>query len=128
MTERSAPRPRQTDPATDEVLWQCATEPPGSSPLLREKRPGTYHCAGCGSPLFDADSKYDSGSGWPSFTAANAESVGLTVDRSMGMERVEVHCAKCGGHLGHVFDDGPAPAGQRWCINGLSLSFRSRNE
>lgn len=119
---------RRALPSTDDVLRRHATEPPGSSPLLHEKRPGEYRCAGCGRPLFDAATKYDSGSGWPSFTTTLPDSVATSLDRSVGMERIEVHCASCGGHLGHVFDDGPRPTGQRWCINGAALSFRPRNE
>lgn len=127
MTDESR-FPRRPLPSPDDVLRHHATEPPGSSPLLNEKRPGEYRCAGCGRPLFDAATKYESGSGWPSFYAAMPDSVATTNDRSLLMERVEVHCAACGGHLGHVFDDGPRPTGQRWCINGAALSFRPRNK
>jgi len=109
----------------ERVLKHHGTERPGSSPLNKEYRSGTYRCAGCGTELFGSDTKYDSGSGWPSFYApADAKSVAMTEDRSHGMVRVEVHCDKCGGHLGHVFDDGPQPTGLRYCINGASLDFK----
>ena len=106
------------------VLRQHGTEPAGTSPLNREKREGVFRCAGCGAELFDSDTKYESGSGWPSFYAPKSgEAVGTTSDRSMLMERTEVHCAKCGGHLGHVFPDGPKPTGLRYCMNGAALDF-----
>ena len=105
------------------VLREHGTEPPGSSPLNHEKRDGTFACAGCGQPLFTADTKYESGSGWPSFFKPLENSVETTTDRSHGMTRVEVHCKNCGGHLGHVFPDGPQPTGMRYCMNGLALDF-----
>jgi peptide-methionine (R)-S-oxide reductase len=105
------------------VLRQHGTEPSGTSPLNREKRPGRFSCAGCGQPLFSAETKYESGTGWPSFWAPLEHAVATTVDRSCGMTRVEVRCARCGGHLGHVFPDGPAPTGQRYCMNGIALAF-----
>lgn len=105
------------------VLRQHGTERPGSSPLNGEKRPGTFACAGCGEPLFDAATKYESGTGWPSFFAPIEGAVGTRTDRSFFMTRTEVHCATCGGHLGHVFPDGPAPTGLRYCMNGVSLAF-----
>jgi peptide-methionine (R)-S-oxide reductase len=105
------------------VLREHGTEHRGSSPLLKEKRAGTFKCAACGRPLFSSDTKYESGTGWPSFYAPLAGSVHTTVDRSYGMTRTEVHCAECGGHLGHVFPDGPAPTGERYCMNGLALAF-----
>jgi peptide-methionine (R)-S-oxide reductase len=95
-------------PAAYRVLRQHGTERAGTSPLDREKRPGTFHCAGCGQPLFDASAKFDSGTGWPSFTEPVAGAVGTTTDDSHFMVRTEVHCRRCGGHLGHLFDDGPA--------------------
>jgi peptide-methionine (R)-S-oxide reductase len=105
------------------VLREHGTEQRGSSPLLHEKRGGTFKCAGCGAPLFSSTTKYESGTGWPSFSAPLESAVETTVDRSYGMSRTEVHCAVCGGHLGHVFPDGPAPTGERYCMNGVALSF-----
>ena len=110
-------------PAAYQVLRQHGTERAGSSPLNREKRPGTFRCAGCGQPLFDASAKFDSGTGWPSFTEPLSGAVGTTTDDSHFMVRTEVHCQKCGGHLGHVFPDGPAPTGDRYCMNGVALEF-----
>jgi peptide-methionine (R)-S-oxide reductase len=105
------------------VLREHGTEPAGSSPLNIEKRQGVYLCAGCGAPLFDSATKFDSGSGWPSFTTPLSSAVGTSVDKSHFMVRTEVHCVRCGGHLGHVFPDGPAPQGLRFCLNGASLRF-----
>jgi peptide-methionine (R)-S-oxide reductase len=110
------------------VLRKHGTEPPGTSPLNTEKREGMFVCAGCAQPLFDSRTKYESGSGWPSFYAPKAEAVGTTEDRSLLMHRTEVHCARCGGHLGHVFNDGPAPTGQRYCMNGAALKFHPKSE
>jgi peptide-methionine (R)-S-oxide reductase len=105
------------------ILREHATEPRGASPLDREKRNGTFSCAGCGRLLFSSDTKFESGTGWPSFWAPLEGAVGTTTDRSYGMTRIEVHCAGCGGHLGHVFPDGPPPTGQRSCMNGTALDF-----
>jgi peptide-methionine (R)-S-oxide reductase len=111
-------------PEAFRVLRQHGTERPGTSPLNNEKRPGTFACAGCGTELFDAGTKFESGTGWPSFWQPIEGAVALRTDRSFFMARTEVHCASCGGHLGHVFPDGPAPTGQRYCMNGVSLAFR----
>ncbi len=115
---------RRLTPEQYRVLRQHGTERAGSSPLDREKRPGVFHCAGCDLPLFDASTKYDSGTGWPSFWQPIEGAVGHRVDRSWFMVRTEVHCRRCGGHLGHVFDDGPPPTGKRYCMNGVALVFR----
>lgn len=111
-------------PARYQVLREAATERPFTSPLLKEKRRGVYACAGCGLPLFSSAAKYDSGTGWPSFTRTLAKAVAYKRDVSQGMVRTEEHCRRCGGHLGHVFDDGPPPTRKRHCINGLSLTFK----
>ncbi|GAB1542029.1 hypothetical protein NUACC21_47020 [Scytonema sp. NUACC21] len=105
------------------VLRQHGTERPHTSPLNKQYAKGTYLCAGCGLPLFTSDTKYNSGTGWPSFFNPIEGAIDTSVDRSLFMTRVEVHCQRCGGHLGHVFDDGPEPTGKRYCINGVSLNF-----
>lgn len=110
-------------PEQYQVMRQHATERPGSCGLLREKRAGTFRCAGCGAPLFEGGTKFESGTGWPSFDAPIEGALGATRDLSHGMVRVEVHCANCGSHMGHVFPDGPPPTGLRYCINGIALSF-----
>jgi peptide-methionine (R)-S-oxide reductase len=110
------------------VLRRHATEPPGSCALLQEHRAGMFSCAGCGQPLFVAEGKFESGTGWPSFFAPLDGAIGTRVDRSYGMMRTEVHCSACGGHLGHVFPDGPPPTGLRYCINGAALLFEPDEE
>lgn len=105
------------------VLRGHGTERAFTSPLNSEKRTGIFTCAACGQPLFDAATKFDSGTGWPSFWSPRDGAVGTSVDRSWFMVRTEVHCARCGGHLGHVFEDGPKPTGLRYCINGVALGF-----
>ncbi len=106
-----------------QVLRREATERAGSSPLNGEKRPGTFLCAGCGQPLFRTETKYESGSGWPSFFAPLPGALGTKRDFRLVWPRTEYHCANCGGHQGHLFDDGPAPTGQRYCNNGVALRF-----
>jgi peptide-methionine (R)-S-oxide reductase len=105
------------------VLRGHGTERPGSCALLKEHRAGTFTCGACGQRLFVADRKFESGTGWPSFFAPLEGAIGTTEDRTFGMKRVEVHCNNCGGHLGHVFEDGPPPTGLRYCINGVALTF-----
>jgi peptide-methionine (R)-S-oxide reductase len=111
-------------PAQFQVLRKHATERAGTSELNHEKREGTFLCAGCGKPLFASETKYESGSGWPSFYAPMEGAVATQDDRSFFMTRTEVHCADCGGHLGHVFEDGPRPTGLRFCMNGAALTFK----
>ncbi|MFM7422428.1 MAG: peptide-methionine (R)-S-oxide reductase MsrB [Alphaproteobacteria bacterium] len=115
-------------PEAYRVLRQHGTERPGSSPLNHEKRAGQFVCAGCGQALFDAATKYESGTGWPSFYAPVEGAVGTQVDRALFMVRTEVHCANCGGHLGHVFPDGPPPTGLRYCMNGAAMTFESADK
>jgi len=110
-------------PAAYRVLRQEGTEMPFSSPLNDEHRAGTFVCAGCGAALFASRTKFDSGTGWPSFWQPLKGAVGTTVDRTLGMRRTEVHCARCGGHQGHVFEDGPKPTGLRYCMNGVAMRF-----
>jgi len=115
-------------PEQYQVLRRHATERPGSCALLQEKRAGTFTCAGCGQKLFVADRKFESGTGWPSFFAPIEGAIGTTEDDSLFMRRTEVHCSRCGGHLGHVFPDGPPPTGLRYCINGVALNFEPASE
>ena len=110
-------------PLAYQVLRKHATERPFTSPLNKEDRAGTFKCAGCAHPLFASKTKFDSGTGWPSFWAPLPRAVGTSRDFALGYPRTEVHCARCGGHLGHVFDDGPQPTGKRYCMNGAALSF-----
>ena len=117
---------QELDPAQYQVLRKHGTERPFTSPLNDEKRKGEFLCAGCGEKLFDSATKYESGSGWPSFYASLPGAVDTTVDRSHFMTRTEVHCAKCGGHLGHLFPDGPQPTGDRFCMNGAALKFEEK--
>lgn len=115
---------RALTPSQYRILREAGTEPPFSGDLLDVKETGAFRCAGCGAPLFSSDCKYDSGSGWPSFTRpVDRQAVEEIIDASHGMVRTEVRCAKCEGHLGHVFPDGPGPEGLRYCINSASLSF-----
>ena len=108
------------------VLFDEGTEPPGSSDLNHEKREGTYHCANCGMKLFESEAKYESGSGWPSFYQSLPEVFELKIDYLIGYARTEYHCKNCGGHHGHIFDDGPKPTGKRYCNNGVCLIFKPK--
>ncbi|MDP1961327.1 MAG: peptide-methionine (R)-S-oxide reductase MsrB [Reyranella sp.] len=117
---------KQLDPQQYSVLRKHSTERAFTSPLNNEKRQGSFVCAGCGTPLFDSATKFESGTGWPSFWQPLPDGVGTTTDRSFFMTRTEVHCAKCGGHLGHVFPDGPPPTGERYCMNGAAMKFEEK--
>ena len=124
MAEKTDQEWRQTlTPEQFRVLREHGTERAGTSPLNLEKRDGSFACGGCGQPLFTSDTKYESGTGWPSFYRPIEGAVATTTDRSHGMTRVEVHCSQCGGHLGHLFPDGPQPTGERYCMNGVALRF-----
>ena len=124
VTKSAAEWRRQLGPERYRILREAGTERAYTSPLNKEKRRGTYRCAGCTNPLFASTTKYESGTGWPSFYRALPKAVATRTDRMLGMERVEVLCARCGGHLGHVFRDGPRPTGLRYCMNGLALRFQ----
>lgn len=120
---------KSLSPEAYRVRREHGTERAGTSPLNREKRKGTFACAGCGKALFSSETKYESGTGWPSFFAPLSEdAVGTKQDRSWFMTRTEVHCADCGGHLGHVFPDGPKPTGLRYCMNGVALDFKPEQD
>jgi peptide-methionine (R)-S-oxide reductase len=114
---------KELEPDRYSVMFDEGTEPPGSSPLNYEKREGVYLCAACGQPLFESDTKYESGSGWPSFYRAIPGALEFSTDYKIGVARTEYHCSRCGAHQGHLFDDGPQPTGQRYCNNGLALRF-----
>ena len=114
---------KRLSPLAYQVLRKQATEHPFTSPLNKEHQAGVFRCAGCALPLFDAKTKFDSGTGWPSFWAPLPRATGTSRDFALVYPRVEVHCSRCGGHLGHVFDDGPPPTGKRYCMNGVALSF-----
>jgi peptide-methionine (R)-S-oxide reductase len=124
MVEKTDEEWRKTlTPEQFHVLREHGTERAGTSPLNREKREGTFVCGGCGQALFTSDTKFESGTGWPSFYRPIESAIATTTDRSHGMTRVEVHCSGCGGHLGHLFPDGPKPTGERYCMNGVALRF-----
>ncbi|MGE0715243.1 MAG: peptide-methionine (R)-S-oxide reductase MsrB [Alphaproteobacteria bacterium] len=124
VTRTDAEWRQRLTPEQYRVMRGHGTEPPGSCALLWEKRQGTFTCLGCDQPLFASGGKFESGTGWPSFDEPVAGAVETSVDHSYGMVRVEVHCATCGSHLGHVFDDGPPPTHQRYCINGVAMAFK----
>jgi peptide-methionine (R)-S-oxide reductase len=115
---------KRLTPAQFSTLRQEATDVPGQSPFLKEHRPGMFSCAGCALPVYPSKTKYDSGTGWPSFWQAMPNAIRTRTDYALGFPRTEVHCRRCGGHLGHVFDDGPKPTGKRHCINGTALTFK----
>ena len=117
---------RELTPDQYKVLRKHGTERAGTSPLNKEKRHGVYECAGCGQELFPSETKFESGTGWPSFWKPLENAVETTTDRSFFMTRTEVHCRRCGGHLGHVFEDGPEPTGLRYCMNGVALEFEPK--
>jgi peptide-methionine (R)-S-oxide reductase len=123
VTHTDAQWQKLLTPAQYNILRQQGTEPPFSSPLLNEHRKGVFNCAGCALPLYSSTTKFDSGTGWPSFWAPLPKAVLTSDDSSLGMDRTEVHCRRCGGHLGHVFPDGPPPTGLRYCMDGLALTF-----
>ncbi|WP_448661930.1 peptide-methionine (R)-S-oxide reductase MsrB [Sphingomonas sp. CJ20] len=117
---------KRLSPAAYYILRKEGTERAYSSPLNNEHRAGIFSCGGCALPLFSSTTKFDSGTGWPSFYAPLPNAVGTRIDSTLGMRRTEVHCRRCGGHLGHVFDDGPKPTGKRYCMNGAGMTFKPR--
>ena len=123
VTKTAAEWKQKLSPQQFQVLREHGTERPGTSPLNREKRKGVFSCAGCDLPLFSSTTKYESGTGWPSFWQPLPNAVATHTDRSLLMARTEVHCSRCGGHLGHVFNDGPRPTGLRYCMNGVAMNF-----
>ncbi len=123
ITKSDAEWRKQLSPEAYKVLRNADTEPAYSSPLDHEKREGTFVCKGCDQPLFASSTKFDSGTGWPSFYAPIKGGIGTSTDYDIGLPRTEIHCARCGGHLGHVFNDGPAPTGKRYCMNGVAMRF-----
>ncbi|HEX4118747.1 MAG TPA: peptide-methionine (R)-S-oxide reductase MsrB [Rhizomicrobium sp.] len=125
VTKSDADWKKTLPPASYDVLRHQGTEMPYSSPLDMNYKKGTYHCLGCDQPLYSSDTKYDSRTGWPSFWKPLPNAIVTGDDRSLDMERTEVHCVSCGGHLGHVFDDGPRPTGLRYCMNGVALRFQA---
>ena len=125
VTKTDAEWRAQLTPEQFDVLRRHGTERPFSSPLDKEHRHGIFACAGCGLPLFRSEAKFDSGTGWPSFTAPIENAIRTSTDYRLILPRTEVHCRRCGGHLGHVFDDGPPPTHQRYCINGVAMNFKA---